>query len=131
MHYPSKATSDPQGTLGIGLPRPPLSQFYNTNGVYMNLETGNEGFGQTFSDHQTASHNAIHAPADPVLRERKLMSAPRVMRAITLLFRTFLTWIVIVITLLILSITWLFTIRDKKDWTDKNRRKRLLLIISK
>jgi hypothetical protein len=85
---------------------------------------------QTFSEQQNASNSAFNVSAESALPERKPVPTSRVMRAFLFVIETLWTWIVVVITLFIVSITWLVTIREKKDLTDKNGRKNLLLVIS-
>lgn len=92
----------------------------------MNFENGNKGSDQTFSEQQ----NTIHTPADQAPSAGNAAFASPAMRPLIFVIHTLCTWVLVAITLLILGITWLVTIREKKDLTDKDRQKKLLLIIS-
>jgi hypothetical protein len=100
------------------------------NDTDMNFENGNKGPGQTFSEQQNTTPAAVQTPADQAPSAQSVSFASRAMKPLIFVIHTLCTWVLVAITLLILGITWLVTIREKKDLTDKDRQKKLLLIIS-
>jgi cbb3-type cytochrome oxidase subunit 3 len=100
------------------------------NDTDMNFENGNKEFGQTFSKQKNTMPVATQTLVDQAPPAQNATFASRVMRPLMFMIQTLCTWVLVAITLFILGITWLVTIREKKDLTDKDRQKKLLLIIS-